>query len=192
MNYLIRISSVSFAAMLILSAFLSFGLTAAADKGVVFDEEIIRLHVIANSDSRSDQVLKLKVRDAVLEAAHEDFENKTEITSAKAAVEKNLDKIKSAAEQTVNALGYDYDIEVQWGIFDFPVKTYGNMTFPAGKYRGVRVIIGEGKGQNWWCVMFPPLCFVNETTAYVPKESADEIIKNPEYKIKFKIEEMIK
>lgn len=118
---------------------------------------IVRLHVIANSDSDGDQLIKLKVRDAILARANADFTKKSEVAA-------QLDSYKQIAEDVIKQCGCDYAVDVQYGNFKFPTKHYDNISLPAGNYDAVRVVIGEGKGQNWWCVLFPPLCFVDGTT----------------------------
>ena len=98
----------------------------------------------------------------------------------------NLNKFKQIAEDTIREQGYSYPVEVEIGNFEFPTKTYGDISFPAGYYDALRVKIGEAKGKNWWCVMFPPLCFVDVTTGIVPDNSKDDLKQNlsdEEYKI---------
>ncbi|MBZ2175092.1 stage II sporulation protein R [Schnuerera sp. xch1] len=122
--------------------------------------EIIRFHVKANSDIEEDQSLKLKIRDKILKETQTELENSESIHQTKAIMEDNLDNIKSIAEEVIEDEGKDYSVDVYLGKKDFPTKKYGNVVFPAGEYETLQVTIGEGKGQNWWCVMFPPLCFV--------------------------------
>lgn len=131
-------------------------------------QNIVRLHVIANSDSKEDQELKLKVRDALLKQASSDFTKKSDVVN-------NLDLYKKIAEDTISANGLDYNITVEYGNFAFPTKHYKNLSLPAGNYDAVRVVIGEGAGKNWWCVLFPPLCFVDGTT---DKSDASEKMKD--------------
>ncbi len=118
---------------------------------------IVRLHVIANSNSDGDQLLKYQVRDAILEKSKADFTKKDEVIGS-------LSSYKEIAEEVIAKYGCDYSVNVQYGNFHFPTKHYENISLPAGKYDAVRVVIGEGKGENWWCVLFPPLCFVDGTT----------------------------
>lgn len=161
-------------------------------------QKIVRLHVIANSDNDYDQILKLKVRDALLERSNADFTKKDDVI-------KNLDLYKSIAEGIVRENGYDYDIDVEYGNFKFPTKHYNNISLPAGSYDAVRVKIGKAEGKNWWCVLFPPLCFVDGTTdsdeaalklASMLDEDSYDIITaqssggNVPFEIKFKIVEM--
>ena len=151
------------------------------------DMRIIRLHVIANSDSEFDQYVKLRVRDSVL--AVSDSLEPEEIPC-------KLNLMEDAAKVTLASYGCDSTVKVQFGKFDFPKKSYGSVTLPAGKYTAVRLVIGEGLGQNWWCVMYPPLCFTDETTAHFDN---DLITKNgltqsgrPKFEIKFKLAELFK
>ncbi len=132
---------------------------------------VFRLHVIANSDSGDDQSLKYKVRDKVIEYMNEiakDCTSKAEVINL---AYKYQDKFKQIAENVIRQNGYDYDVNIKIGNFEFPTKYYGDISLPAGYYDALRIEIGEAKGQNWWCVMFPPLCFVDVTSGIVPDES---------------------
>ena len=147
---------------------------------------VFRLHVIANSDTQEDQDLKYIVRDKLIEYMNtlsQSCSSKEEVIKTS---QDNLNKFKQIAEDTIREQGYSYPVEVEIGIFEFPTKTYGDISFPAGYYDALRVKIGEAKGKNWWCVMFPPLCFVDVTTGIVPDNSKDELkqnLSNEEYKI---------
>jgi len=114
-------------------------------------ENIVRLHIIANSDSQEDQSLKLALRDRLLK---ESKSTDTLLTD---------EEILLHCQDEVEAQGYDYPVSLQRGYFNFPKKRYDNLTLPAGNYNAVRIIIGNGQGENWWCVMYPPLCFTAET-----------------------------
>ena len=132
---------------------------------------VFRLHVIANNDSEDDQSLKYKVRDKVIEYMNEiakDCTSKAEVINL---AYKYQDKFKQIAENVIRQNGYDYDVNIKIGNFEFPTKYYGDISLPAGYYDALRIEIGEAKGQNWWCVMFPPLCFVDVTSGIVPDES---------------------
>lgn len=134
-------------------------------------DSVFRLHVIANSDSKEDQDLKYKVRDAVLEYMNnisDDCSSKEEVI--KLAYEHQDDFI-SVAEKVIRENGFDYNVKIEIGNFEFPTKYYGDISLPAGFYDALKIEIGEAKGQNWWCVMFPPLCFVDVTSGVVPDES---------------------
>ena len=120
-------------------------------------QNIVRLHVIANSDTKEDQELKLKVRDAILEHSEKDFTQKSDVTN-------QLETYKEIAQNVISENGFDYNADVEYGNFHFPTKHYTGISLPAGSYDAVRIKIGDAKGRNWWCVMFPPLCFVDGTT----------------------------
>lgn len=121
-------------------------------------ESILRLHVIANSDSQADQALKLKVRDRLLEAGSEFFQSSEDIAQAEEKIAQHLTQMQTIAQKTVHEAGYDYPVAVSLSNEYFNTRTYENVTLPAGYYDAVRVVIGSGTGKNWWCVMFPPMC----------------------------------
>lgn len=125
--------------------------------------KLIRLHVIANSNSDRDQALKLKVRDSIVKALDKEFRAMNNIEDTRNYIKNNLDKIEKIAKREVQGNGENYNVKALFGKFPFPVKTYGYVTLPAGEYEALRVVIGSGKGANWWCVLFPPLCFVDIT-----------------------------
>jgi len=125
--------------------------------------KLIRLHVIANSDSREDQALKLRVRDDVIQALDREFEGIDDIDASREFIKGHLKDIEEIAREEVVKSGKDYTVQAVFGKFMFPVKTYGYVTLPAGEYEALRIIIGKGVGANWWCVLFPPLCFVDIT-----------------------------
>lgn len=138
---------------------------------------VFRLHVIANSDSEEDQNLKYIVRDHLLEYMNticKDCKSKQEAISM---VEENKDTFEQIAIDTIKEHGYSYFVKINIGNFEFPTKNYGDISLPAGYYDALRVEIGEAKGQNWWCVMFPPLCFVDISSGVVPDESK-ELMEN--------------
>lgn len=121
---------------------------------------VFRLHVIANSDEKEDQELKLKVRDSVLSYMNEICENVTTKEEAILIANEHIDEFKEIALNTIHENGYDYLVNIRIGNFSFPTKTYGDISLPSGYYDALRIEIGEAKGQNWWCVMFPPLCLL--------------------------------
>lgn len=139
---------------------------------------VFRLHVIANSDSEEDQDLKYKVRDNLIEYMNtltNDASSKDEVIEIAKA---HLEDFKEIARNVVKENGYNYDVNVEIGNFSFPTKTYGDISFPAGFYDALKVEIGKAEGQNWWCVMFPPLCFVDVTSGVVPEESKENLQEN--------------
>ena len=167
-------------------------------------DSVFRLHVIANSDSPADQNLKYIVRDSIIDYINEISSSATSKEEVLQIAKSNISEIQSIAINTVRKEGYDYSVNVEVGNFVFPKKTYGDITFPPGFYDALKVEIGEAKGQNWWCVMFPPLCFVDVTSGIVPDESKlkmQENLSQEEYKlisqestnvkVKFKIVEVL-
>lgn len=147
-----------------------------------FKDQIIRFHIKANSDKEEDQALKLKIRDEILKDTKSRFGNSKSLDETRKLVEKNLNNIKLIAEKTIEDEGKDFPVEVSLGIKNFPTRKYGNIMFPAGEYETLEVIIGEGKGKNWWCVMFPPLCFIdiNHSDAIKVEEELEEALTEEE------------
>ena len=139
---------------------------------------VFRLHVIANSDSKEDQDLKYKVRDNLLKYMNEICKDCTSKEEAISLVEKNKEIFKQIALDTIHNEGFSYNVNINIGNFEFPTKNYGDISLPAGLYDALRVEIGEAKGQNWWCVMFPPLCFVDISSGVVPEESKEVLQDN--------------
>ena len=134
---------------------------------------VFRLHVIANSDSKEDQELKYKVRDAVLQYMNTISSNCNSKEKVIKLAYQYKDEFYKIAKNVIEENGYNYDVKINIGNFEFPTKYYGDISLPAGYYDALRIEIGEAKGQNWWCVMFPPLCFVDVTSGVVPDESKE-------------------
>lgn len=141
-------------------------------------DSVFRLHVIANSDSKEDQDLKYKVRDSILEYMNSISSNCSSKEDVIKLACEYQDEFSKIAKKVINDNGYDYEVNIHIGNFEFPTKTYGDISLPAGNYDALRVEIGEAKGQNWWCVMFPPLCFVDVTSGVVPDESKEIMQEN--------------
>ena len=139
--------------------------------------KVLRFHVLANSDTAEDQNLKLAVRDAVGSRMAELLSDVQDREACEQVVEAHLPEIAETAQAVVREAGYEYEVHAAIEETEFPSKTYGKFTFPAGKYEALRVVIGEGEGHNWWCVMFPPLCFVDISSGVVPDESK-ELLEN--------------
>ncbi len=138
----------------------------------------LRLHILANSDSKKDQDLKLKVRDNILEYMNTlTFENISK-NDAISIVQKNINNFQNIAEKTIKEEGYSYPIKIELGNFYFPTKIYGNISLPAGFYDALKIEIGEAVGQNWWCSLFPPLCFVDISSGVIDEESTEELKEN--------------
>lgn len=165
---------------------------------------VFRLHVIANSDSEEDQNLKYIVRDSILSYVNGILENINNKEDVVLTINNHIDEIKNIAQQAVYNEGFTYDVEIEVGNFKFPTKTYGNISFPPGLYDALRVKIGNASGKNWWCVMFPPLCFVDVSSGIVPEDSKELMESNlssEDYalvsssknttKIKFKVVEVL-
>lgn len=121
-------------------------------------DSVVRLHILANSDSREDQALKLRVRDAVVQAAAGWLDGAADATEALEMARQQLPQLEQVARQTVTAAGYDYPVTAQLCEMYFTTRQYDTVTLPAGVYEAVRFTIGAGKGKNWWCVVFPPMC----------------------------------
>lgn len=139
--------------------------------------KIIRFHVIANSDSDDDQELKLKVKEHVVEVMEPMLSSASSVDEAREVMQMHLGDIEQAALDTLQAEGSSYEVHARLEDCYFPVKTYGEFTFPDGEYEALRVVIGEGEGKNWWCVMYPRLCFVDSLYTVVPEESKKELKK---------------
>lgn len=128
-------------------------------------DKVVRLHILANSDTEEDQSLKLQVRDAVLDRAEELLRDTADRASAETALRAALPELTTLAQETVAEKGYDYGVTAELRDTSFPTREYDGFTLPAGEYLALRIIIGGGEGHNWWCVVFPPLCA--ETTTDV-------------------------
>lgn len=124
---------------------------------------MIRLHVVANSNSTNDQILKLKVRDKVLDYTKVLLRDSVSIDDTQRIISQNLGNISNFIKKYMDENCINYNVKVQLGEFPFPTKAYGDVVLPAGYYQALKVLIGEAKGNNWWCVLFPPLCFVDAT-----------------------------
>lgn len=140
-----------------LLAALIWGMWSIRSQQVLADK-VVRLHILANSDSEEDQALKLQVRDAVLERAEEILENAHDRSAAEEDLREALPELREIALETVAAQGYDYDVTAELTDAAFPTREYDGFTLPAGEYLALRLVIGAGEGHNWWCVVFPPLC----------------------------------
>lgn len=145
-------------------------------KGIA--KQVIRLHIKANSNSTEDQLLKLHVRDAVITDLQNSLKHATSQKSAESIITSKISDIQKTVKQKLAKEGSPYDAKVTLRNQLFPVKQYGDLTFPAGIYRSLCIDIGNAEGHNWWCVLFPSLCFVNETTAKVPAESKKKLKKS--------------
>lgn len=136
------------------------------------NENILRLHVIANSDSALDQETKLAVRDAIL-SYEADMDGYTNSDEAKAALMEDGEGLLTIIENTLKERGMDYGAQLMLGVYDFPDRQYGDKLYPAGRYEALRVVLGDGLGHNWWCVMFPPLCILELPNGKIDYEELD-------------------
>jgi stage II sporulation protein R len=140
--------------------------------------DIMRFHVRANSDSDEDQELKMAVRDDVVSMLKPLLSECGSVARSKEVIISNLQNIYETAVNTITEQGYDYPVKVYVTVEDFPAKAYGDLTFPAGKYQALRIDIGNALGKNWWCVMYPPLCFIDDATAVVSDEGKELLREN--------------
>lgn len=172
-------------------------------------DKLIRFHVIANSDSAEDQALKRRIRDKIIEKMSAAFEGVESIEQSKQIIEEYIKEIEETAKEEIIKSGKAYDVKAELGEFGFPTKNYGIISLPAGKYQALRVVIGKGQGANWWCVLFPPLCFVDITQGLTSEKTKAELKRalteeetkkilsqkepdNVSVEVKFKFLEMIK
>lgn len=165
---------------------------------------IFRLHILANSDSTLDQSLKLKVRDNIINYLENLCINCNSKSDYIDIINKNIVNLKNVVNQTILENGYKYSSDIEIGNFYFPTKHYGNISYPAGFYDGLKIKIGESKGQNWWCSLFPPLCFTDISSGIIDEESKENLKNNISleefsiissnnniYKFKFKLIEFL-
>ncbi len=138
-------------------------------------EEVLRFHILANSDSEEDQNLKLTVRDGVLDYLEQNLPKEMDVESTKDWMRRHTDELEVISKQIVQAHGYDYPVTAAVTTAYFPDKTYGDVTFPAGNYEALRIEIGAAKGHNWWCVLYPGLCFMDAANAVVPDEGKQKL-----------------
>lgn len=198
------IIAISFICALLLTFIMLKGVKAYSDKIVNnISQEVFRLHVVANSNSEADQALKLKIRDAILNEMNPELSKSKSKEETQFILCNNIPRIKKCALETIKKEGFDYSIKTNIGNEYFPEKHYGDICLPAGNYDSLKISVGKGEGKNWWCVMYPPLCFVDggciikEADKSTLKEnlSADDYRLITEsnsvpIKIKFKIIEM--
>lgn len=149
---------------------------------------LIRLHILANSDSQADQQLKLQVRDAIVNYLTPRLSGLADSAAARDFIINNQQEIRKVAQTVIAHNGANYPVNIQIGIFDFPIKAYGDLVLPAGKYEAVRLLIGRGEGKNWWCVLFPPLCFVDGANALAtsPASLTPGMVNNGPASIEFR------
>ena len=185
----IKNSKIGMLAMLTILLFIYTSICAFSYVSAVstdISKSVFRLHVLANSNSDEDQALKYKVRDNLLNYMNNICSNCSSKEEAISLVTEHKDEFKQVALETIKNEGYNYDVNINIGNFEFPTKQYGDISLPAGYYDALRVEIGETKGRNWWCVMFPSLCFIDISSGIVPEESKEElqnVLSDEEYSI---------
>ena len=171
-----------------------FSLAGFEEKCKQLRTNVLRLHIIANSDSAEDQQIKLKIRDELLKTSNGLFESAGNKNEAIKMVKENTELFETAAQKVLKASGKTEPVSISIGKAYFDTREYENFTLPAGEYDAVRVLIGKAEGKNWWCVMFPSMCIPaaekkHSLTEAVDEESAEIAEKAPEYKVRFKIVE---
>lgn len=147
--------------------------SAKIQKGIA--EEVLRFHVRANSDSQEDQRVKMQVKEAVVSFLQPLLETSDSLEETKERVKSHLDQVEALAVETLASAGCDYGVRVRLGTSEFPEKTYGDCCFPAGPYDALIVELGEAKGENWWCMLYPGLCFFRETCGVVTDEGKEKL-----------------
>lgn len=172
-----------------------FSVCSFAQTSAQIRKEVLRLHVIANSDSSVDQALKISVRDAILKESEGLFNGTVTVDNAVRVITPKIDRLTKIAERVIEENGFDYNVEVSIDEEYFETRTYENVTLPAGKYLSLIIRIGEGKGKNWWCVMFPPMCIsaADEENTLKTVLNGNEIrlvTRKPKYEPRFKIVEL--
>ena len=164
----------------ILISLLVTGIVVKAKQSQMQEElakEVFHFHVLANSDSDDDQALKMQVKEAIISYMKEELPDSDSVEKTKKWAIKHIDAIVNLAEEVIREKGYNYPVSAEVTTCDFPDKTYGDIMFPAGKYDALRIEIGKAKGQNWWCVLYPNLCFIDSVHAVVPEKGKKDLKK---------------
>ena len=197
------LKNIKYLFLIIAIFFISFVFYSASIQKSI-SSKVLRLHILANSNSPFDQELKLKVRDDVINYITPLLKNSSSLYETKEIISENMNNINAKAQETVSKYS-NYKTYTSLASSNFPTKHYENFSFPAGNYEALKIIIGEGNGNNWWCVMFPPLCFTNSSSGEFDKDSEKQLkkslsneeyelvnnYKKPDVKIKFKILEWL-
>lgn len=179
-----------------------------SDEGITYTyadvkDKLIRFHVLANSDSKEDQDLKMKVKDEVIKYMEPILKKSESLDMTRELLRENESKVMEIAKNIIKKEGYNYDVKIELKKENFPEKVYGNIILPQGEYEAFRILIGDYKGQNWWCVMFPPLCFTDVTKGDIAYEETEkrmdsalgdtvEIEEEKEIEVKLKFIEVLK
>lgn len=172
-----------------------FSICSFAKTSEEIRSDVLRLHVIANSDTSVDQNLKLRLRDYILQEGKDIFNGSVNVENAVEKIEPVLPELEKSAKAFVNQAGFDYDVKISLSNEYFTTRTYETVTLPAGKYLALRVVIGSGEGHNWWCVMFPPMCVpAAEKKDEIENVFSEKEIKlvesKPKYEPRFKVVEI--
>lgn len=152
--------------------------TAAKEMQEDIAKEVIRLHVVANSDLKMDQKLKLEVKEEIVKMLRKKMKESDSVEAAAHVLQAQIPEIEQCAANYIEKKGYDYPVTATLENCYFPVKQYGDMVFPAGNYNALNVRIGKSDGKNWWCILYPTLCFVDSTYQTVPDESKEKLKEN--------------
>ena len=172
-----------------------FSICSFAKTSEEIRSDVLRLHVIANSDTSVDQNLKLRLRDYILEEGKDIFNGSVNVENAVEKIEPALPELEKSAKTFVNQAGFDYDVKISLSNEYFTTRTYETVTLPAGKYLALRVVIGSGEGHNWWCVMFPPMCVPaadkkDEIENVFSEKEIKLVESKPKYEPRFKVVEI--
>ena len=165
-NTIVKIMLLALCITIFASGYMCLAYSEDLNKGL--SNNLIRLHVIANSDSPEDQALKRDVRDVILNYMKDKYTVTKNVEETKLLIKENLNEIQGLAAKEIQRQEKNYSVDAMFGSYPFPTKVYGDITLPAGNYEALRVVIGKGEGANWWCVLFPPLCFVDATHGTIP------------------------
>lgn len=172
-----------------------FSICSFAKTSEEIRSDVLRLHVIANSDTSVDQNLKLRLRDYILQEGKDIFNGSVNVENAVKKIEPVLPELEKSAKAFVNQAGFDYDVKISLSKEYFTTRTYETVTLPAGKYLALRVVIGSGEGHNWWCVMFPPMCVPaadkkDEIENVFSEKEIKLVESKPKYEPRFKVVEI--
>ncbi len=181
-----KFSLIMVMALILITICLTIVINYSSNTTSLLADKVIRFHVVANSDSTQDQLLKQQVKDEVIAYMEPLLKESINIEETRYIIKESIPLIKEVAEQVVADWGKDYSVYVALDEANFPTKSYGDVVLPAGEYEACRVILGEGKGENWWCVMFPPLCYLDASTGVVPlegKEQLEQQLNTEEYNL---------
>lgn len=172
-----------------------FSICSFAKTSQEIRSDVLRLHVIANSDSSVDQNLKIRLRDFLLEEGKSIFDGSVNVENAVEKIEPQIPALEKSAKEFIQTSGFDYDVKISLSREYFTTRTYETVTLPAGRYLALRVVIGAGEGHNWWCVMFPPMCVPaadkkDEIENVFTEDEIKLVESSPKYEIRFKVVEI--